>query len=47
VKQLDSLMMRTADAVRRGDAVALGSAAASADALGDTLRVLHAELGGK
>ena len=47
VRQLDSLMMRTADAVRRGDAVALGTAAAAADALGDTLRALHTELGGK
>ena len=47
VRQLDSLMMRTADAVRRGDVVALGEAAASADALGDTLRALHAELAGK
>jgi hypothetical protein len=47
VRQLDTLMMRTADAVRRGDVVALGTAAASADALGDTLRALHAELASK
>jgi hypothetical protein len=47
VKQLDALMSHTADAVRRGDVVALGAAAASADALGDTLRVLRAAVAGK
>jgi len=47
VMRLDSVMGRTADAVRRGDYVALGTAAAAADALGDTLRALHTELGGK
>jgi hypothetical protein len=47
VARLDSLMARTQSAVRRGDLVALGTAAADADALGDTLRVLRAALGGK
>ena len=47
VGQLDSLIASTASAVRRGDAVALGTAAANANALGDTLRILRAALGGK
>jgi hypothetical protein len=47
VAQLDSVMMRASDAVQRGDAVALGTAAASADAIGDTLRVMRAALGSK
>jgi len=47
VAQLDSVMMYAAEAVRRGDAVALGTAAASADAIGDTLRVLRRALGGQ
>ena len=41
VRRLDTLMLQTAGAVRRGDPVALGAAAASAAALGDTLRALH------
>lgn len=47
VGRLDSVIASTASAVRRGDAVALGTAAADADALSDTLRVLKAALGGK
>lgn len=47
VGRLDSLIGRTASAVRRGDVVALGTAAADANALGDTLRILRAALGGK
>jgi len=47
VARLDSLMMRASDAVQRGDAVALGTAAASAHATADTLRVLRTELGSK
>jgi len=42
--RLDSLMAHAASAVRRGDPVALGAAAASADALGDTLRAFHSAL---
>jgi len=40
-------MLETAGAVRRGDPVALGAAAASAAALGDTLRALHEALSAK
>ena len=47
VGRLDSLIASTGSAVRRGDAVALGTAAADADALADTLRILRAALGGK
>ena len=47
VARLDTLMRQTADAVRRGDPLALGAAAASADALGDTLRALHEAMGAK
>ena len=47
VGRLDSLIASTESAVRRGDAVALGTAAADADALSDTLRVLRSALGGK
>jgi hypothetical protein len=45
VARLDTLMARTADAVRRGDIVALGVAAAVADTLGGTLDSLRATLG--
>jgi len=45
VARLDTLMARTADAVRRGDVVALGVAAAVADTLGGTLDSLRATLG--
>ena len=47
VAQLDSLMMHARAAVQRGDAVALGTAAASADAIVDSLRVMRTELGSK
>jgi len=47
VGRLDSVIASTRSAVRRGDAVALGAAAADANALGDTLRALRAALGGK
>jgi hypothetical protein len=47
VGRLDSLIASTGSAVRRGDAVALGTAAADANALADTLRILRAALGGK
>jgi hypothetical protein len=47
VGRLDSIIANARSAVRRGDAVALGTAAADADALSDTLRVLKAALGGK
>ena len=47
VRRLDALMLQTAGAVRRGDPVALGAAAASADALGDTLRALHEAMSAK
>jgi hypothetical protein len=44
IRRLDSLMAQAASAVRRGDPVALGAVASSADALGDTLRALHSAL---
>lgn len=44
--QLDTLMGRTAESVRRGDAVALGLDAEAADALGSTLRALRTKAGG-
>jgi len=44
VGRLDSVIASTASAVQRGDAVALGAAAADANALGDTLRILRAAL---
>jgi hypothetical protein len=47
VRQLDSLIARTKSAVERGDVVALDAAAADANALSDTLRVLRSTLGGK
>jgi len=47
VGRLDSVIASTRSAVRRGDAVALGAAAADANALGDTLRALRAALGNK
>ena len=47
VGRLDSVIASTALAVQRGDAVALGAAAADANALGDTLRILRAALRGK
>jgi hypothetical protein len=47
VRRLDALMLETAGAVRRGDRVALGAAAASAAALGDTLRALHEAMSAK
>jgi len=47
VGRLDSLIASTGSAVRRGDVVALGTAAADANALGDTLRILRAALRGK
>ena len=47
VARLDTLMARTANAVRRGDVVALGTAAASADTLGRTLDSLRSALGSK
>ena len=47
VARLDTLMARTADAVRRGDVVALGVAAAVADTLGSTLDSLRATMGSK
>jgi hypothetical protein len=47
VGRLDSVIANTGSAVRRGDVVALGMAAADANALSDTLRVLRAALVGK
>jgi len=47
VARLDTLMARTRDAVRRGDVVALGVAAAVADTLGGALDSLRATLGSK
>jgi hypothetical protein len=47
VARLDTLMARTADAVRRGDVVALGVAAAVADTLGGALDSLRATMGSK
>jgi hypothetical protein len=47
VGRLHSVIASTGSAVRRGDAVALGTAAADANALADTLRILRAALGGK
>ena len=47
VGRLDSLIASTGSAVQRGDAVALGTAAAEANALAYTLRILRAALGGK
>lgn len=47
VGRLDSLIASTQSAVQRGDVVALGTSAAEADALSDTLRVLRSALGGK
>ena len=47
VARLDTLMARTADAVRRGDVVALGTAAAVADTLGGALDSLRAAMGSK
>jgi len=47
VGRLHSVIASTGSAVRRGDAVALGTAAADANALADTLRILRAALGRK
>lgn len=47
IGRLDSLIATTGSAVRRGDAVALGTASADANALADTFRILRAALGGK
>lgn len=47
VTRLDSVMLQAAGAVRRGDPVALASAAASADSLGSALRALREALGGR
>jgi hypothetical protein len=47
VERLDAIIASTESAVRRGDLVALGTAAADANALSDTLRVLRSALGGK
>jgi hypothetical protein len=43
--QLDTVMARAADAVRRGNPLALGTAAAAADALGRTLDALSEQVG--
>jgi len=43
--QLDSIMPRAEDAVRRGNPLALGAAAAAADSLGHTLKALGDEVG--
>ena len=47
VAQLDTIMARVAEAVRKGDDVGITTAAASADTLGSVLRTLHAQAGGQ